>query len=184
MWLYRSMLKIQWIAHITNKEVLKRMNRELEIMHIIKSRKLEYLGYVRNQYRYSLLQSIIQWKEKVDPAGEDSHGCGIYELGLGKHINRIVSSSYILEIYPWNNHNFLSLLNWWLFFIIPKRGSTVFKIKIVINLTKRKSCSHFKSIFLKGYGPRFLASLEIQWEEKRAEISEKKTLLLLSSRKI
>jgi Reverse transcriptase (RNA-dependent DNA polymerase) len=65
MWLYRRILKIPWTAHTTNKEVLQRMKKDQEIVYTIKRRKLEYLGHVmRNQDRYSLLQSIMQGKIK------------------------------------------------------------------------------------------------------------------------
>lgn len=65
MWIYRRMLKISWTARITNKEVLRRMKKELEILYTIKRRKLEYLGHImRNQHRYTLLQSIMQGKVK------------------------------------------------------------------------------------------------------------------------
>lgn len=32
MWCYRKMLKINWTEHISNVEVLSRMNKELEVM--------------------------------------------------------------------------------------------------------------------------------------------------------
>lgn len=65
MWLYRRMLKIPWTAHTTNKEVLERIKKKQEIVYTIKCRKLEYLGHVmRNQERYSLLQTIMQGKVK------------------------------------------------------------------------------------------------------------------------
>ncbi|KAI5708046.1 hypothetical protein M8J77_015361 [Diaphorina citri] len=63
MWLYRRILKISWIEHVTNEEVLRRMKKERELMNIIKVRKLQYLGHImRNDNKYTLLQLIIQGK--------------------------------------------------------------------------------------------------------------------------
>lgn len=63
MWLYRRMLRIPWTAHMTNREVLERMEKEKEIMNSVKRRKLEYLGHImRNEKRYGLLQLILQGK--------------------------------------------------------------------------------------------------------------------------
>uniref|UniRef100_A0A8D9AW28 Reverse transcriptase domain-containing protein n=1 Tax=Cacopsylla melanoneura TaxID=428564 RepID=A0A8D9AW28_9HEMI len=59
MWLYRRILKIPWTARITNENVLKRMNKNKEIMNTVKARKLQYLGHImRNENRYELLQAI------------------------------------------------------------------------------------------------------------------------------
>lgn len=63
MWLYRRILRISWVDHVTNDDVLNRMNNSREIMSIIKARKLEYLGHImRNQHRFGLLQQILQGK--------------------------------------------------------------------------------------------------------------------------
>lgn len=63
MWIYSRVLKISWCNHITNINVLKRMNKELEIEETIKSRKLQYLGHVmRHPEKYNLLNLIILGK--------------------------------------------------------------------------------------------------------------------------
>uniref|UniRef100_A0A8D8Q737 Uncharacterized protein n=2 Tax=Cacopsylla melanoneura TaxID=428564 RepID=A0A8D8Q737_9HEMI len=63
MWLYRRILRVSWKDKVTNKEILRRMNKELEVLYIIKVRKLQYLGHImRNENRYQLLQKIIQGK--------------------------------------------------------------------------------------------------------------------------
>lgn len=46
MWLYRRILKIPWTAHVTNVRVLERINKGMEIIKTIKTRKLEYLGHI------------------------------------------------------------------------------------------------------------------------------------------
>ncbi|KAL1446308.1 hypothetical protein WDU94_012325 [Cyamophila willieti] len=63
MWLYRRMLRISWTEHVTNVEVLRQMKKSRELMNIIKTRKLNYLGHImRNESKYSLLQLIMQGK--------------------------------------------------------------------------------------------------------------------------
>lgn len=62
LWLYRRILRIPWVDHITNDEVLRRMNTTTEIMYLVKRRKLEYLGHVMRNEKYGLLQLIIQGK--------------------------------------------------------------------------------------------------------------------------
>jgi hypothetical protein len=52
MWIHIRVLKISWCDHMTNINVLERMNKEFEIVKTIKSRKLQYLGH-------SLLQLLI-----------------------------------------------------------------------------------------------------------------------------
>lgn len=63
MWLYRRILRISWMDKVTNKSVLERMNKSLEVMNTIKKRKLEYLGHImRNDNKYGLLKSVLQGK--------------------------------------------------------------------------------------------------------------------------
>lgn len=63
LWLYRRVLRISWVDHVTNEEVLRRMRKEKEILYQVKKRKLEYLGHImRNPERYRLLQLILQGK--------------------------------------------------------------------------------------------------------------------------
>lgn len=46
LWLYRRMLKILWITQITNTEVLRKMNKDTELINIIKIGKFQYLGHI------------------------------------------------------------------------------------------------------------------------------------------
>jgi hypothetical protein len=62
MWLNRRMLKISWTDRITNQMVLERMGKQKELLTIIKARKLEYIGHIRNNQRYNILQLILQGK--------------------------------------------------------------------------------------------------------------------------
>lgn len=40
MWCYRRILNISWMDKIRNEEVLRRMNKSLEVMNVVKTRKL------------------------------------------------------------------------------------------------------------------------------------------------
>jgi Reverse transcriptase (RNA-dependent DNA polymerase) len=63
MWIYRRMLRISWVQHVTNRDVLRRMDKETEILKTVKIRKLEYLGHImRNAKRYELPQLVLQGK--------------------------------------------------------------------------------------------------------------------------
>lgn len=62
MWMYRRILRISWTERVTNVEVLRRMQKEKELILTIKKRKLQYLGHVMRGDKYQLLQLIIQGK--------------------------------------------------------------------------------------------------------------------------
>lgn len=63
MWLYRRILRISWVDHVTNNRVLEQMGKEVEVIRTVKKRKLEYLGHImRNNDRYRLLQLVLQGK--------------------------------------------------------------------------------------------------------------------------
>ncbi|KAI5734570.1 hypothetical protein M8J77_008232 [Diaphorina citri] len=57
------MHKISYTEHITNIEVLRRMAKEKEIIHTVKTRKLKYFAHImRHPDKYRILQTIIQGK--------------------------------------------------------------------------------------------------------------------------
>lgn len=58
-WVYCRVLKIPWTARTTNRDVLKRLGKDQEILTTIKGRKTAYLGHMHNT-KYELLQRIIQ----------------------------------------------------------------------------------------------------------------------------
>lgn len=63
LWTYRHILKVTWIDHVTNEEILRRVGKDREIMTTVKVRKLEYLGHVmRHKERYRILQLILEGK--------------------------------------------------------------------------------------------------------------------------
>lgn len=63
MWTYRKMHKISYTEHITNIEVLRRMAKEKEIIHTVKTRKLKYFAHImRHPDKYRILHTIIQGK--------------------------------------------------------------------------------------------------------------------------
>ncbi|CAG9826751.1 unnamed protein product [Diabrotica balteata] len=62
MWLYRRILKIPRTAKITNIDVLKRINQEIQLFETIKKRKTAYLGHIMRNEIYQFLQLIIEGK--------------------------------------------------------------------------------------------------------------------------
>ena len=60
LWVYRRMLRISWMDHVTNVEVLRRMNTEAELMMLVKKRKLTYFGHVMPIEKCNLLHVIIE----------------------------------------------------------------------------------------------------------------------------
>ena len=59
MWLYRRILKVKWTDKISNVKILQWMNKEKEIVHTIKTSKLQSLGHImRNPQRCQLLQVV------------------------------------------------------------------------------------------------------------------------------
>lgn len=61
-WGYRRILKISWTARKTNKEILKWIGREHELLLTMKSRKTAYLGHVLRNEGYHLLHLVIEGK--------------------------------------------------------------------------------------------------------------------------
>ena len=43
---YRKVLRIPYVAHVTNTEVFKRIGQERMLLKRVKSRKLKYFGHV------------------------------------------------------------------------------------------------------------------------------------------
>ena len=62
MWAYRRILKISWTDRVTNVEVLRRLNKQHEVINNVKKRKLEYFAHVMRNDKYKLLHIIIQGK--------------------------------------------------------------------------------------------------------------------------
>ena len=62
MYLYRRLLRIPWILKVSNDEVLRRMEKQRELLLTIKQRKTQYLGHVMRGKKYQLLQLIIEGK--------------------------------------------------------------------------------------------------------------------------
>ena len=62
MWCYRRMWKISWTQHVTNKETLRRMKKETEILNTIKERKMSYFGHILRGDKYELMRLVVQGK--------------------------------------------------------------------------------------------------------------------------
>ena len=64
MWIYRRLLKITWVDHVSNEEVLRKMNKGRELLTIFKKRKTSYFGHVMRGDKYQLLQiATAIWRE-------------------------------------------------------------------------------------------------------------------------
>ena len=62
MWVYRRILKISWVDHITNMDVLRRVNIERELLTNNKIIKTAYFGHFIRDQKYQLVQLIIKGK--------------------------------------------------------------------------------------------------------------------------
>jgi hypothetical protein len=60
MWCWRRMEKISWTNTVTSEEVLHRVNGERNILHRIKGRKANGIGYILR--RNCLLKRIVEGK--------------------------------------------------------------------------------------------------------------------------
>lgn len=61
-YLYWRILNISWASHTSNAEVLTKLNKERELLTLIKRRKTAYIGHVMRNNTYQLLQSLLQGK--------------------------------------------------------------------------------------------------------------------------
>jgi hypothetical protein len=57
---WRRMEKITWMDHVRNEEVLHRVEEERNILHTIKRRKADWIGYIL--LRKCLVKHIIEGK--------------------------------------------------------------------------------------------------------------------------
>ena len=62
MWFWRRMEKINWTEHVRNEDVLLRVKEQRNILHEIRKRKANWIGYIL--HRNYLLQQVIEGKIK------------------------------------------------------------------------------------------------------------------------
>jgi len=64
MWLYRRMVRVPRVDRVTNRAVMEKIKKDLEVINIFKGRKLEYLGHImRNKSKCQILKSkVVQRK--------------------------------------------------------------------------------------------------------------------------
>lgn len=55
MWIFCKILKIKWTSRITNNEVLRRLNKDREMLSAIKKRKTAYLGHIARKHKVSAI---------------------------------------------------------------------------------------------------------------------------------
>lgn len=58
------MLRLPWLSHTSNIEVLNRMEKQTEIINTVKQRKAIYFGHINRSDKQRTPQFIIQ--EKID----------------------------------------------------------------------------------------------------------------------
>ena len=61
-WYWRRMEKISWADHVRNEEVLLRVNEQRKILHEMRKRKANWIGYILR--RNCLLKQVIEGKTK------------------------------------------------------------------------------------------------------------------------
>lgn len=62
MWILRRLLKIPWVDHVSNEQVLQRARTHRQLLDIVKERKTSYLGHILRGPRYILLKTILMGK--------------------------------------------------------------------------------------------------------------------------
>lgn len=63
MWILRRMLRVSWVDHVRNEEVLQRAGlADRELFENIKKRKIGYLGHILRGERYHFQRLILQGK--------------------------------------------------------------------------------------------------------------------------
>jgi len=78
---------VSWTEHITNMEVMQRLEKEKKVVFTVKKWKLEYFGHIPRHEKYRLLQLVVQGKvdSKRGP-GRRRHCCTTYASGLDCHL--------------------------------------------------------------------------------------------------
>ena len=86
MWFYRRMLRVSWIDHISNSEVLSMAGRERKLIQAVRRRQLQFLGHVlrkqeledvaltgkiegkrtRGKQRLTYISNLSQWMGKSE----------------------------------------------------------------------------------------------------------------------
>ena len=62
MWCWRRMEKISWTNHMRNEEVLLRVNEQRNILHEIRKRKANWIGYILRRICLSNKLLKERWK--------------------------------------------------------------------------------------------------------------------------
>ena len=64
------MLKIKWTDYMTNDKVLKLMQEQKTLIHVIKKRQCSYFGHIMRSQKYSIQQILLMGKlEQKRPRG-------------------------------------------------------------------------------------------------------------------
>ena len=73
--LYRRLLKIPWVDHISREQVLQRVDDKWEIVTSIRQRQLRFLGHTM---REDQLESLALRGKSRDREGEDTRGLNLW----------------------------------------------------------------------------------------------------------
>lgn len=65
MWACRRMLQISWVDRVKNEGVLRRINTELQLIHVVQIKKLKSLDHVTRNRKYELLLTNYSRKDPV-----------------------------------------------------------------------------------------------------------------------
>lgn len=88
MWVYRRLLKIPWADHTTNKQVLDRISRELEVLFIIKKENWNSLDTSRAILNTKFCSLSYKGRSlNVETlAATEFRGCVTFVIGLISHL--------------------------------------------------------------------------------------------------
>lgn len=94
------MIRISWVERHDQREVLTRMNKQLEVLKEVKRRKINYLGHIMRGKKYEIVHLIIQEKivgKRLELEEEEYLACGICENGPTSQDSHDVRKVPIIE---------------------------------------------------------------------------------------
>jgi len=59
MWTLRRFLRISWTKHMSNEEILLRVNAHRQLLDVVKQQETSYLGHISREPEYILLKIIL-----------------------------------------------------------------------------------------------------------------------------
>ena len=62
MWLYRRLLRVSWKEKRTNESILQELAAEREVLQVVSSRRLRYVGHAVQNKNTNLMTTVMQGK--------------------------------------------------------------------------------------------------------------------------